>query len=105
MAGMASQLVHIKIYINAGYFIIFNKDIVKKFFLAFLKNARQNLFVLDFSHYFTFFKPKKNILIFYDNFSVKTRARKARITAPCCARSPGHTTQKRSAIGARRSSV
>ena len=64
MAGMASQLVHIKIYINAGYFITFNKDIFKKKILAYLKNARQNLFVLDFSHYFTFFKPKKK----YFNF-------------------------------------
>ena len=38
------------------------------------------------------------------NFSVKTRAREARNATPWSAMSPGHTTQKKSAVGAGRSS-
>ena len=34
-----------------------------------------------------------------DILSVKTRARKAKITIPCCGRSPDNNTPKRSAAG------
>ena len=48
----------------------------------------------------------KNYLEFSnDNFSVNTGATKAIITIPCSRRSVGHTTPKRSAAGARRSSL
>ena len=59
------------------------------------KISKQIFFVLELSHKFTYFTPKKYFKFWDDKFSVTTWVRQASITTPCCARSPGHTKPKR----------
>ena len=63
-------------------------------------NARWNFFCVGLFSQFHLLSLKSYFKFSITKFFVKTWASKARITIPRCARSPGYTTPKCSAVGA-----